>query len=172
MARIRLRAGDEQRSYDTGVGRFTDGEQIPCFRCGVCCQRWSPLVGRVEAQRLAGYLGLPLDDFLAAYTRPYPLEEDTHALLQAADGGCVFLELRDGVAGCRVHEARPQPCRDWDASLLRKECRDGLRGAAGAAGLLLPILYDNAADAGAFVERLRTPLPAGARGAYADRTTA
>lgn len=164
MARIRLHADGEARSYDTGLGRFTDGEEIPCFRCGVCCQRWSPLVGRVEAERLAAQLGLEVAAFLDMYARPYPLAEDTHALLQAPDGGCVFLELHDGVAGCAVHEARPQACRDWDASLLRGECRDGLRGAETSSGLLIPLLYENHSDEAALTNRLQSPLPATARG--------
>lgn len=153
--RIRLIAADRRRSYDTQLGRFTDAEAIPCHRCGVCCRRWQPLLSRPEAERLAQHLGLTLEVFLAEYTRPYPLEEDAH-LLDQRDGGCVFLRVEDGQAACAVHEVRPQACRDWDASLRRDECLDGLRLEATAGGLLLPLrLYDDAGDSAAFVRHLR-----------------
>ena len=69
----------------------------------------------------------------------------------------------EGRSGCSVHEARPQACRDWDASLLRRECRDGLNRLDGDAFAPI-VLYDDPADAARFVERLRSPLPMGARG--------
>lgn len=153
--RIRLLAAGVRRSYDTQLGRFTDAEAIPCHRCGICCQRWQPLLTRPEAMRLAEHLGLSVEEFLAGYARPYPLEEDAH-LLNQRDGGCVFLRFDAGQAVCSVHEARPQACRDWDASLLRKECVDGLRGEQTAAGLLLPLrLYEDPDDARAFARQLR-----------------
>jgi Fe-S-cluster containining protein len=144
--RIRLTAAGTRRSYDTQLRRFTDDEAIPCFRCGVCCQRWQPLISRPEADRLAAHLGMDVGVFLGEYARVYPFEEET-GQLKERDGGCVFLEFTDGRAGCKVHAARPQACRDWDASLQRKECIDGLRTSPGAAGVLVPLpLYDNADD--------------------------
>jgi Fe-S-cluster containining protein len=155
--RIRLVGSDHTRSFDTQLGRFTDGETIPCFRCGECCRRWQPLIGLREAERLARALGLPVDDFLDRYTRPYPLEEGAH-LLEQRDGACVFLRAEaDGRTACSVHEARPEACRDWDASLFRRECLAGIRCLPGPAGILLPLpLYDEPAEAGAFLERLRS----------------
>lgn len=153
--RIRLTAAGTRRSYDTQLGRFTDAETIPCFRCGVCCQRWQPLVSRTEAARLAAYLGLDTETFLTEYARVYPLEEETHQLVER-DGGCVFLAFEAGRAVCTVHAARPQACRDWDASLRRKECLDGLSVVMKPAGALIPLpLYDDAAEAAQFARRLR-----------------
>lgn len=163
MGRIRLRAEDRLRCYDEGLGRFTDGETIPCFRCGVCCERWQPLIGPLESARLATHLGLPLAGFLTDHARPYPFEEETYQLRERPQGGCIFLETIEGRSGCRVHEARPQACRDWDASLLRGECRDGLNRASGD-GFAPIALYDDPADAARFVAALRTPLPLDARG--------
>jgi Fe-S-cluster containining protein len=156
--RIRLLAADGERSYDTQLGRFTDDEAIPCFRCGVCCRRWQPLLTRPEAECLAQHLGLELEEFLRAYTRPYPLEEEAY-LLNQRDGACVFLQdTADGRTRCGVHAARPQACHDWEASLLRKECLDGLAALSGAGGLVLPLtLYDDPQDA----ERLRRQLRRG-----------
>jgi Fe-S-cluster containining protein len=153
--RIRLIAADTQRSYDTQLGRFTDAEAIPCHRCGICCRRWQPLLTRTEAARLAAFLGLAVEDLLAEYTRPYPLEEDAH-LLNQRDGGCVFLRFEQAQAVCTVHEARPQACRDWDASLRRQECLDGLRVEQSAAGLVVPLrLYEDTSDAASFLRHLR-----------------
>jgi len=161
MGLIRLRAGDVERRYDEGLGRFIDAEAIPCFRCGVCCQRWQPLIGPEETARLAVFLDMAPEAFLATYARPYPLAEATYQLRERPQGGCVFLEMRDGRASCRVHPARPQACRDWEASLLRRECRDGLRALAPESVLAVAPLYDSADDATAFSARLRAPLPSG-----------
>src|SRR5207237_9457141 len=90
--RIRLIAAGEERSYDTQLGRFTDAETIPCFRCGVCCRRWQPLLSRLEAGRLASFLGLATAELLDRYTRPYPLDDDAF-MLNERDGGCVFLRF-------------------------------------------------------------------------------
>jgi uncharacterized protein len=163
MGRIHLRAEDRLLCYDEALGRFTDGEEIPCFRCGVCCERWQPLIGPLESARLAALLGLPLAVFLDRFARPYPFAEATYQLLERPQGGCVFLESVAGRSGCGVHEARPQACRDWDASLLRRECRDGLNRLGDDAFAPI-VLYDDPADAACFVERLRSPLPMGARG--------
>ncbi len=152
--RIILCAEQTRRSYDSGLGRFTDDEAIPCFRCGVCCQRWQPLVGRLEAERLAAFLGLSLGAFLERHTRRYPLAEDTYQLL-GQDGGCVFLTFENGRAGCAVHEARPQACRDWDASLARRECLDGLRLLRADTGPLAPVTLYDGPDAEVFVQHLR-----------------
>lgn len=151
--RIRLHAGPTERSFDAGLGRFTEDETIPCFRCGVCCRRWQPLIGPAEAERLARYLGLAVEPFLARYARPYPLDEQ-HQLL-ARDGGCIFLRFEGGRASCAVHEARPQACRDWDASLSRRECLDGLRALGASGAPLAPVALYDGTDAEAFVRHLR-----------------
>lgn len=156
--RIRLSAAEEQRAYDTQLGRFTDAEAIPCFRCGVCCQRWQPLVDHTEAERLATHLGVETELFLAEYARPYPLREDTYQL-NARDGGCVFLAFAEGRAACTVHEARPQACRAWDASFARKECLDGLRALGDGVGLVSSLGLFSGADAATFVAHLRTLRP-------------
>ena len=152
--RIRLHAGPVERSFDAGLGRFTDDEAIPCFRCGVCCQRWQPLIGPAEVAWLARFLGLPVEMFLARYARPYPLDDERHQLLER-DGGCVFLTFEAGQAGCAVHEARPQACRDWDASLSRRECLDGLGALCEGSASLAPIHMYDGPDAETFVRHLR-----------------
>jgi len=159
--RITLNATGGSRIYDSGLGRFSDAEIIPCFRCGVCCQRWQPLVSLAEAERLGQFLQMDADAVLAVHARPYPLAEDTY-ILNERNGGCTFLAFDDGRATCTVHEARPYACRDWDASLHRKECLDGLRQVQPVGEPFQPIrLYDNDADAAAFLCRIRGDRPGG-----------
>jgi Fe-S-cluster containining protein len=154
--RIRLNAAAVSRSYDTRLGRFTDDEAIPCFRCGVCCRRWQPLIAHVEADRLAAHLQMPTEEFLRTHARPYPFAEETYQLNER-DGGCTFLAVAGGRSLCTVHPARPQACRDWDASFGRKECLDGLQAISPTGqGLALLTLYDSDQDLADLVAHLRS----------------
>src|SRR5436305_1479184 len=112
-------------------------------------RKWAVDLGRsalVRSGRLGGlltrpavtWLGLEPERFLAEHARPYPLQEDAFMLNQR-DGGCVFLARdAEGRSLCSVHEARPQACRDWDASLLRRECLEGLGAPPPGSSLVLP----------------------------------
>lgn len=125
ITRLLSRAGE--RIFDGEIGAFVDASAIPCHRCGVCCERWQPPVTAAEIDRLAAHLGLDRDETARRYTRPYPFDDEVR-LLARADGGCVFLAHdQDGRSRCTVHGARPDACRDWVASLDRRECVDGLR---------------------------------------------
>lgn len=134
------------------------GPAIPCHRCGICCERWQPLLTRAESERLAAYLGLSPAAFEAAYTQPYPLD-DERRLLRRVDGHCVFLRYEERRTTCTVHPARPQACRDWQPGLSRTECLEGLARFAGPGGLIrLEDLYPDAAER---AEALRVLAPLG-----------
>lgn len=129
---------------------------IPCYRCGVCCERWQPLLTPADAAGLAAYLGATVEVFHAEFTTPYPFD-DERRLLRQEENRCIFLRYqRTAVAerlgdvppaarpgeetalhrplpaferswsGCAVHDARPAVCREWAAGLAKKECVDGL----------------------------------------------
>jgi Fe-S-cluster containining protein len=152
----RLLMADGERLFDGEVGRFVEATAIPCHRCGVCCERWQPLVSSEEMDRLARYLGTSVEGFLAAYTTAYPFD-DVLRLLRRDGRGCVFLD-RDatGRAICTVHPARPDSCRQWTASMDRRECVDGLdRFAAGV--VPLAVVYPDEAERSAFIAVLRGP---------------
>jgi Fe-S-cluster containining protein len=135
----RLMTTEGERVYDGEIGRFVEASLIPCHRCGVCCERWQPLVSAAEVARLAGYLGITPERFQSEYTTSYPFDDETH-LLQRSGRGCIFLRYdEDGRSACTVHPARPDACRDWTASLERRECRDGL-ARFGAANDLVPLV--------------------------------
>ena len=103
---------------------------VPCFRCGMCCIKWQPLLGPAEIRRLAGELGITPRTFKRRYTRPFPLRRGWHQLREGAVG-CVFLDVQDGIYGCTIHTIRPDVCRAWQAGLVA--CfLSGVIGALGA----------------------------------------
>jgi Fe-S-cluster containining protein len=156
----RLRGPAGERVLDHEVGRFVEDCLIPCHRCGVCCQRWQPLVTAAERERLAAYLGITAAEVEQTYTTPYPFDDDAR-LLRHEGGGCVFLTWDgDGRSACSVHPARPDACREWLASLARGECVDGLaRFGSADAVLSVTTLYPDSAEQHAF-ERVARGLPA------------
>lgn len=125
--------------------------EIPCFRCGVCCVRWQPLLGPEELRRLAADLGLSLATLKRRYTRAYPLRRGWRQL-RTTDQGCVFLAFHEGRAACAIHPVRPQVCRGWMPSLEQKECREGLRTLEGPPLLTLERLFPEPDDLRRFVE--------------------
>lgn len=101
--------------------------KFPCFCCGICCSTYQVRLDSTEAQKIADYLGVSLQKFLDDYTDPRWPGTNTY-LLQQKSGLCVFLEQgeRSPVRLCRIHACKPTACRQWSASLYRKECRQGL----------------------------------------------
>ncbi len=100
---------------------------FPCFCCGICCSDFQPHLDMTESKTIAGHLGISLQKFLDDCTDPRWPGIDTHLLLHK-DGGCLFLEQKEGKAKwlCRIHAFKPVACREWAAGLLKKECRKGL----------------------------------------------
>lgn len=97
---------------------------IECFRCGLCCVLYRPKVRPEEIKVIAQELGLPEHEFMIKYVRHSPLKDIK--LLQNKDGQCPFLTFKQSVASCTIYFVRPLACRNWQASLSRHECREGL----------------------------------------------
>ena len=102
-------------------------DTIACFRCGVCCTRYQPSLTSAEARSIAAAMGLTLDTFLERYTNDSWPGRDSY-LLDIYHDACIFLERSEGskIASCRIHQIRPQACREWLPGLSRKECQQGL----------------------------------------------
>jgi Fe-S-cluster containining protein len=69
----------------------------------------------------------------------------------------MFLE-RDGEGrtSCSIHPVRPDACRDWEAGLDKKECRQGLVRAGDPDAILLPLtLYETPAEAMQLVDAIK-----------------
>lgn len=103
-------------------------EAISCFRCGVCCMKYSPRVTAAEAEHIAESLGVSLEAFLERYVDDSWFEPGFY-LLDTQDSTCIFLAESEDVRmkSCRIHSIRPQSCREWQPGLDRKECLEGLQ---------------------------------------------
>ncbi len=116
----------------SGYPRTVDGEEHPiggaetpleCFRCGICCTRYQPPLLPEEVESIAAGLGMSATDFLSRYGQ---LTNVGYLLRQEQDH-CVFLVREDEARySCSIYPHRPIACRNWPASLSRRECRDGL----------------------------------------------
>lgn len=93
-----------------------------CQRCTACC-RWPGFVkvGNAEISTLAEFLGLGEDAFIQDYTRLRP-QRDGLALIDKANGECVFLEKGD----CVVQAVKPVQCsgfpNTWNFPGWRETC--------------------------------------------------
>lgn len=102
-----------------------------CHRCGNCCRGDGVVVMYPrDIRRAALYLDMTEEAFLAEYGRPVP--DGGHVLRDQGDAlrSCIFLTPDNG---CRIHEAKPQQCRDfprkWRPPNVLDYCA-GLRAAA------------------------------------------
>lgn len=86
-------------------------ERFRCRQCGACCS-WPGTVTLEagEEDAIAGFLGMPIGDFLDRYTCLAP--NRTALVLIDAPGTtrCVFL---DGANRCAIHPVRPRQCRSY-----------------------------------------------------------
>jgi Fe-S-cluster containining protein len=91
---------------------YHEGIQFGCTGCGACCRRpgyvW---LSAPDLTRLAGHLGLPIDEFRRRYTRTVIIDgqDEPGVCLTKAAHGCIFLD--DATNACKVHAARPTQCR-------------------------------------------------------------
>ena len=108
---------------DSGQGNTS----FPCFCCGICCSDFQPHLDLTEARMIADHLGVSLQKFIDDCTDPRWPGIDTHLLLHKG-GKCLFLEPKEGRTKwlCLIHAFKPDACRQWSASLNKKECRQGL----------------------------------------------
>ena len=104
-----------------------EAKGILCFRCGVCCMKYSPRVTTIEAEHIAESLGISLETFLERYTDDSWFEPGYY-LLDTQDGACIFLaDSEDArMKFCRIHHIRPEACREWQPGLEKKDCLEGL----------------------------------------------
>ncbi|AXA34862.1 MAG: YkgJ family cysteine cluster protein [Candidatus Hydrogenedentota bacterium] len=104
------------RTMQMPTGEELQITEFICARCGNCCRGEGFVrVFPNEAQRIAEFLGIPVEQFLREYTRVPDLAEDVAAGVRwlidkpGPLRECIFL---DGNA-CRIHPVKPQRCRDF-----------------------------------------------------------
>ncbi len=79
-----------------------------CAMCGHCCKGQGGIIlAQKDVVRLADFLEVSEDEFLAAYTEPV---HHKICIKTAEDKFCLFYVKE---RGCKVHEARPDICRAW-----------------------------------------------------------
>ena len=100
---------------------------ITCFCCGVCCSKYQVQMPIDEARNIASKLGIDWDKFEAEYIDDSWPGVRT-LMLRHRGGHCVFLEQQpdDRVFFCRIQLFKPASCIEWQASLDKKDCREGL----------------------------------------------
>jgi len=114
--------------YGIEPDRVIPQDTLVCFRCGVCCTEYQPQLTMPEAQYIAAAMGIDLETFIDRYTDDSWPGFGSY-LIDTYQGACIFLERSEGskVASCRIHQIRPQACREWLPALSRKECQQGLK---------------------------------------------
>ena len=86
-----------------------------CLGCGACCRIPNGIVrvSDVEISRIAGYLGMPEQMFIAEETDVAP-DRRGLVLKSRADNSCVWLTEDNR---CRIHPVKPDKCKsfpyDW-----------------------------------------------------------
>ena len=74
-----------------------------CMNCGTCCKRTIGVSVRKEEIEKIEKLGYKREEFL-----------ESDGLIKAGPGGCYFLVIkRDSTTRCRIHEHRPEICRNY-----------------------------------------------------------
>jgi Fe-S-cluster containining protein len=105
-----------------------------CHQCGNCC-RGDGYVEMTDKDitAAADHLGIAKAEFLSTYALRDAATKTWHLRDQGdAEQSCIFLE-KEG--GCRIHEAKPQQCRDFPTRWRPANIMDFCAGWRAAAGL-------------------------------------
>lgn len=78
-------------------------DQIDCRACGECCRVGEVELKERDAEKLARFLGIGVQQFMDQYTME---GEDGNLILRRTEAGCVFLAGNE----CSVYEERPSTC--------------------------------------------------------------
>jgi Fe-S-cluster containining protein len=107
---FRFRSYMKSRDHsDRILRRIAEGiqAQIDCTACANCCKTSTTEISDRDIDRLARYLRISREQFLADYTMRD--EEGDLSLKFTPESGCVFLEGNL----CSVYEARPDNCQRY-----------------------------------------------------------
>lgn len=141
------------RTFDGGEKQnFQGGEEIPCFRCGLCCVFLQPQLDEIEVRHIALALGLSRSVFQKRYLNTYQPKPGIY-LLKRRREACVFLQRAGERGFCLIQRVKPLACRHWTASLTRPECQEGLKRLGGDF-LAASQLYDDPDERSAFYQRM------------------
>ncbi|MRI02266.1 YkgJ family cysteine cluster protein [Kriegella sp. EG-1] len=80
-------------------------EKTDCLNCANCCKTTGPLFTKADIQRIAKYLRLKPQNFIANYLR---VDEEQDYVLQSVP--CAFLDDQNY---CTIYDVRPKACREF-----------------------------------------------------------
>jgi Fe-S-cluster containining protein len=80
-------------------------KKIDCLSCANCCKTTGPLFTDADIERIAKYLRMKPQQFIAQYLR---IDEDKDYVLQQVP--CSFLDQDNA---CFIYEVRPKACREF-----------------------------------------------------------
>ena len=88
---------------------YKDGLRFECTQCGNCCtgEPGFVWVNMEELTALADFLGEPLDQVMAVYTR---LTKKGISFREKENGDCIFYDQKKG---CTIYSVRPRQCKTW-----------------------------------------------------------
>ena len=107
-------------------------EFFECLGCGACCRIPDGIVrvSDAEISRIAEFLGIPEEEFIAGETDVAP-DRRGLVLKSRPDDSCAYLTADNR---CRIHPVKPDKCRtfpyDWVNPDSHEVC-PGLRGRRG-----------------------------------------
>lgn len=99
-----------------------EGVRYACQRCGNCC-RWpgEVPVSDSEIEKISGYLGMSVYDFIAEHT-DLRVSRTGLTLRERENGECIFL---DGNV-CEINAVKPRQCagfpNQWNFKGWREQC--------------------------------------------------
>ena len=103
----------------------TKAAPMACRRCGVCCTRHQAFVWPEEIRRIISYLGISMKEWEELYDDS-KWQYSEYRLIRHVDGACAFLRYDKGLAACVIHAVKPACCANWEPSLEKKECKEGI----------------------------------------------
>ncbi|MFV0237561.1 MAG: YkgJ family cysteine cluster protein [Flavobacteriales bacterium] len=80
-------------------------EKIDCLECANCCKTTGPLLIQKDIERIARFLRLKPQEFIAQYLR---IDEDQDYVFQSMP--CPFLGTDHN---CAIYEVRPRACKEF-----------------------------------------------------------
>jgi Fe-S-cluster containining protein len=111
-----MTSGDEESFWSLSLC-YSSGSisvRIPfvCYRCGKCCREVSVQLATFDIHRVADFLRLSVEDFIAQYMGEITKVEKKKIKFEHTKPWkpCPFLSSQDM---CAVYEVRPHPCRSY-----------------------------------------------------------
>ena len=98
---------------------------MECLRCGNCCTQHPAFVSPEEIRRINTYLGITADEWRRLYAGE-GADYHNHFPVRQINGTCVFLKKHGSKYSCAIQPVKPECCINWEPSLDKKECREGM----------------------------------------------